>query len=222
MRIYHGSENIIEAPRFGVGNAHNDYGLGFYCTQSKELAKEWACQKNRNGWVNEYELDVSTLSVLDLSDEKYNILHWLSVLMQNRIFSPKSPLGKQNLDFLVQKYSIPYTDYDVIFGYRADDSYFSFASDFLENVIPVQSLASSMKLGKLGIQIVLKSKKAFENLCHTEHEKVPCEIYFSKYKERDTAARSAYLDGLRRVSVSVAVYLVDIVRNPELLSAIRL
>lgn len=29
--IYHGSQNRIETPQYGVGKLHNDYGLGFYC-----------------------------------------------------------------------------------------------------------------------------------------------------------------------------------------------
>lgn len=38
--IYHGSGEIIEKPQFGYGNPKNDYGLGFYCTEDIELAKE--------------------------------------------------------------------------------------------------------------------------------------------------------------------------------------
>ena len=38
MIIYHGSEKIIEKPVFGKGNLRNDYGKGFYCTESEELA----------------------------------------------------------------------------------------------------------------------------------------------------------------------------------------
>lgn len=29
LKLYHGSANIIEKPEFGLGNAKNDYGLGF-------------------------------------------------------------------------------------------------------------------------------------------------------------------------------------------------
>lgn len=222
MVLYHGSEEIIENPIYGFGNVHNDYGVGFYCTQSKPLAMEWACQKNKDGYVNVYEIKTDSLSVLDLSENNFSILHWLSVLMQNRVFSPKSPLGKQNLDFLLNKYNISYEEYDIICGYRANDSYFSFASDFLENIIPIQSLATSMKLGSLGLQVVLKSRKAFERIKYKGNEIVECKLYFPKYKERDTAARSAYLDNLRHVDVKEAIYLVDIIRNPELLNEIRL
>ncbi len=222
MIIFHGSENIIEKPLFGFGNPKNDYGLGFYCTESNELAKEWACQKNKDGFVNSYELKTENLSVLDLSDSNFSILHWLTILMQNRIFSPKSPLGKQNLDFLISHYQINYTEYDIIMGYRANDSYFSFASDFLENIIPIQSLATSMKLGSLGLQVVLKSKKAFENLSYLNSEKAKSEIYYSKYKKRDSSARKSYLENLRHQKPDDSTYLIDIVRKPELLNDIRL
>ncbi|MBP3577789.1 MAG: DUF3990 domain-containing protein, partial [Lachnospiraceae bacterium] len=38
-KLYHGSSNIIEKPVFGYGKKYNDYGLGFYCTDSIEMAK---------------------------------------------------------------------------------------------------------------------------------------------------------------------------------------
>lgn len=39
--IYHGSNKIIEKPLFGFGKTYNDYGLGFYCTEVLDMAKEW-------------------------------------------------------------------------------------------------------------------------------------------------------------------------------------
>ena len=50
--IYHGSPKIISKPLMGSGNPNNDYGLGFYCTESIELAKEWACSVETNGFAN--------------------------------------------------------------------------------------------------------------------------------------------------------------------------
>ena len=52
--LYHGSPKVIEQPRFGFGNPKNDYGLGFYCTESPELAKEWACSVETDGYANKY------------------------------------------------------------------------------------------------------------------------------------------------------------------------
>ena len=42
ITIYHGSEKIVDQPIFGEGKINNDFGLGFYCTESEKLAKEWA------------------------------------------------------------------------------------------------------------------------------------------------------------------------------------
>ena len=143
--------------------------------------------------------------------------------MQNRIFVPKSPAGRSNLDFLINQFSINYQEYDVICGYRADDSYFSFASDFLENIIPIQALATSMKLGSLGIQVVLKSEKAFGAIKYKKSEAADRKIYFQKYKSRDSVARKDYLENLRKMTyTSDSIYLIDIVRKPELLNEIKL
>lgn len=51
--------------------------------------------------------------------------------------------------------------FDLITGYRADDSYFDYAESFLNNGISVEQLARAMRQGKLGEQIVLKSQFAF-------------------------------------------------------------
>ena len=81
--LYHGSEHIIQTPIFGKGALTNDYGRGFYCTESIELAKEWACSKNTSGYANQYEFDMENMSVLNLNDEKYTILTWLAILADN-------------------------------------------------------------------------------------------------------------------------------------------
>jgi hypothetical protein len=86
MLLYHGSRNIIKQPVFGTGNSHNEYGLGFYCTESIDLAKEWACTEETNGYANKYEIDLSGLTSVNLSSDDYNILNWLALLVNNRTF----------------------------------------------------------------------------------------------------------------------------------------
>ena len=48
MIVYHGSDHIIEVPIYNGSKRTNDYGYGFYTTESLELAKEWACSDNTN------------------------------------------------------------------------------------------------------------------------------------------------------------------------------
>lgn len=98
LTLYHGSNHVIEKPLFGYGKIYNDYGLGFYCTKSKDLAKEWAAQENQDGFVNEYRLSFSDteLSILNLNINcencEYPVLNWLYVLTQNRTISNNSQL----------------------------------------------------------------------------------------------------------------------------------
>ena len=158
--IYHGSNKIIEKPLFGFGKTYNDYGLGFYCTEVLDMAKEWGVSKDNDGFANIYEIETGGLSLLDLNSNEYTILHWLGVLLENRIFDITNSLAQEAKEYLLKNFTVPYKDYDIITGYRADDSYFSFAQDFINGAISVRQLGNAMKLGNLGTQFVLKSKKA--------------------------------------------------------------
>ena len=213
LTLYHGSSLIIERPEFGKGNPFNDYGLGFYCTETLELAKEWACSMERDGFANRYSFRIEGLAVLDLSDGRYNILNWLSILLMNRKFNLSSDIAAQGKEYLASTFLPPYENYDVIIGYRADDSYFSFASAFLNNTISLAQLERAMFLGKLGEQVVLKSERAFSRL-HFE-ESIPAErtIYYPKKAARDSEARSAFREERKAAPVRDAVYMIDILRE---------
>ncbi len=138
--------------------------MGFYCTEHIELAKEWACAENRDGFANEYELEMDGLTVLNLSESEYHILNWLAILLENRTFVIERGLPSAAKEYILSEFLPDYEEADVIRGYRADDSYFSFASAFLNNTISLEQLGKAMKLGKLGEQVVIKSRNAFEQL----------------------------------------------------------
>lgn len=192
MLIYHGSKNIIKHPVFGGGKPYNDYGPGFYCTENIELAKEWGCSENDDGYANIYEIDISNLKILNLNDKKYNILHWLALLLQNRTFRITAPIAKDSKTYLINNFSIDTTPYDIIIGYRADDSYFSFAEDFLNNAISLKKLSKAMKLGSLGEQFVLISQKSFNEIKFINAEKALKSKYFVLKTNRDQNARKEY------------------------------
>ena len=191
-KIYHGSEKIIEHPKYGSGKKYNDYGLGFYCTDSLDMAKEWGVSRDKNGYANQYEIDCSNLLILNLNDEHYTILHWLTILLENREFDIPSGLALEAKEYLKNTFSIPYSDYDAIIGYRADDSYFSFAQDFINGTISYRQLNEAMHLGKLGQQFVLKSKKAFDQIRFFGYEVAASDEWFAKKELRDKTARREY------------------------------
>ena len=214
MIIYHGSKDIIEKPEFGKGNKNNDYGLGFYCTENVEIAKEWACSNNEtNGYANQYEINLSAYKVLDLREETYSILNWMALLLKFRTFDVNTPISAQAKEYILENFYVDVEEYDVIIGYRADDSYFSFAKDFINNTISVEQLAEAMHLGELGIQIVLKSKKAFDTVKFICYELAECKEYYVKRVSRDKKARETYLSGHRQNLVTDGLFVMDIIRK---------
>ena len=154
------------------------------------------------------------MKVLDLSDPAYNILNWLTLLIQNRTVTSTMPISKQAQAYLIENFSIDVSDYDVIKGYRADDSYFSFAKDFVNNTISVQQLAKAMKLRKLGIQYMLRTEKAFANLTYVGAQEVDWTIYHAKYLKRDLKARSDYSKSRANLTIdSNELYVLDMIRG---------
>lgn len=213
IHIYHGSTNIIEKPVYGEGKPYNDYGLGFYCTEHIELAKEWACASNKNGYANHYQLEMDGLTVLNLNEDGYNILNWLTILLENRKFVVADGLPQRAKDYLLKNFAVDYKSYDVIVGYRADDSYFSYASDFVNNTLSLNDLGEAMRLGKLGEQVVLKSQGAFEALTFIEAIGVNRNEYYAKYKLRDEEARNKYRQIANQPLAENETYVIDIIRN---------
>lgn len=209
-KIYHGSDKIIEKPRFGFGKIYNDYGLGFYCTENAEMAKEWGVSKDLNGYANAYEIETDDLSVLDLTSDDFTILHWLSVLLENRVFDVNSPLAGEAKNYLMENFQVPYKDFDIITGYRADDSHFSFAQDFINGAISLRQLGNAMKLGKLGTQFVLKSQKAFDSIRFLGYEIAENSEWFIKKESRDKAARRQYFDIEKNRRQKGDLYIVQI------------
>ena len=213
MILYHGSVSIIEQPVFGKGKRHNDYGLGFYCTQSLDLAKEWAVEENRDGYANKYSLDLQGLTMLDLSQKGFTTLHWITLLLQNRVFTLKNDIIKAGKKYLIEHFSLPVKEYDIIKGYRADDSYFAYAESFLNNTISVQRLSEALKLGDLGEQVVLMSEKAFEKFKFSGYEIADAATYYPLRKARNEQARMEFLSNRRGILSPDDLYLNDIIRG---------
>lgn len=215
MYVFHGSDHIVEKPVWNKGKSYNDYGKGFYCTESIEMAKEWACSEKKDGYANAYSIDLEGLKVLKLTDDDYNILNWLAILLENRKFDVSLPVARAARKYIVDNFSINVKKYDVVIGYRADDSYFSFAEDFLNNGISLQQLQKAMCLGKLGEQVVLISKKAFDKIEFSPQmtEFADHSIYYPKKAKRDKEARSQYLDEERFVNDISGLFVREIVQK---------
>ncbi len=214
MMIFHGSEYIIEKPEYGKGSAFNDYGQGFYCTEHIELAKEWACKNKHGGYANKYTIDPSGLQIMDMNNGSYNILNWLAILLENRRFDVDTQIAQNARDYILNYFLPEYRSADVITGYRADDSYFLFARDFINNGLTLQQLSKAMHLGDLGEQVVIRSQKAFERLRFIGYEMAQREEYYRKRKMRDDKARAAYrAEREEMTDPEDEIFIMDIIRQ---------
>ena len=211
ITLFHGSEKVVEVPTHGVGKKTNDFGLGFYCTESEGLAKEWAVSSLRDGFCNRYTLDTEYLNILNLNSPDYTILNWIAVLVEHRLFSIKTPVARRAKRYLIDNFAVNVNAYDLITGYRADDSYFDYAESFLNNGISVEHLARAMQLGKLGEQIVLKSKFAFSRIKFEGFDVAEKEEFYILRKARDDEANGRYLEMLEEESDGL--YIQDIIRG---------
>lgn len=215
MILYHGSSRMVEVPQYGKGRPYNDYGLGFYCTEHKELACEWACvEEGADGFANEYRFDPEGMRILDLSSAPYTVLHWLAVLLEHRLFDVKTPMEVEGKRFLRKRFAVPIDEFDIVIGHRADDSYFTFARSFLRNGISLEQLSRAMRLGDLGKQVMLKSPAAFERIEFLGAEAVAGEHYYPKRLARDERARALYREEAQRQGIE-GIYLRDLLQGRE-------
>lgn len=125
------------------------------------------------------------MNILNLSSPEYTIPNWIAVLVTHRLFSIKASVAQGAKRYLIDKFSVNVDAYDMIIGYRADDSYFDYAESFL---ISLEQLAETMRLGKLGEQIVIKFPFAFSHLVYEGFDIAEREQYYVPRKARDDTA----------------------------------
>jgi len=204
----------VAFPSLSKGRPHNDFGRGFYCTDNSKLAAEWACKNRSDGFVNEYGFEPSGLRTLDLLDGSFTVLHWIALLLKNRTFALQLDAARQAREFLLDNYLVDTTNFDIVIGYRADDSYFSYAQAFVENGLPIRLLGRALQLGNLGEQTVLVSDRAFECLRFEQARMVRSAEYYPRFKQRDSDARMGYREMLAKAPIQKDdLFIFDIMRK---------
>ena len=212
--LFHGSDKIVQWPTKKGGRLHNDYGQGFYCTPNLELAREWACTELPSAFVNHYSFEPSfELKICDLSGPDYHILNWLALLLVNRVFQVEIDAPAAIKDYIIQEFLPDVSGFDIIRGYRADDSYFQYAKFFLYGGMNTDQLSRALRLGNLGEQIFLQSDKAFEALVFLTAEDVDRSVYLPKRRAREQKAREDFLKIKEGPKVFEGIFAIDIYRN---------
>ena len=134
-------------------------------------------------------------------------------MTRHRTYWQDGSISEEAKDYLQKNFCVDMAEYDIIMGYRADDSYFTFAQDFISNVIPLGKLKTAMHLGELGVEVVLKSRRAFESIRFQGYEEAEPEIYYAKKSERDIRARKAYRSEKSSDDLINDIYMIDIMRE---------
>lgn len=198
--LYHGSNHEIRNPVYQGGYKLNDYGPGFYATTIKEKAEEWALLKSGDSIVNTYELDINGLKVCNLDD--YGPLAWIAEVLKNRGLKDEDKEYIKIMNEFIGKYRINTNNYDIIYGYRADDSYFMIIRAFLHNMLTADEVVQYFYRGKLGKQVFLKSQRAFKNIIFSRSSKVSnARLQYAKNSDKE--ARASVEKVLRRREVEL-------------------
>jgi hypothetical protein len=158
-------------------------------------------------------LDLSALTLCNISSEKYNILNWLALLLTNRNFRISNDVAAGAKAYLLSEFMPAVEGADILIGYRADDSYFSYANAFLNNTLSLEQLETAMRLGNLGEQTVLISEKAFSQIRFQTKHIAQANVYYAKRMARDREARQIYRAQHSLQQTMDAVYVMDIIRG---------
>lgn len=126
LLVYHGSTQVVENPSCSKGRNNLDFGKGFYVTNRKEQAIQWAKlaaqRQNLPAYVNCYVLDKEKL----LSEARCKIFtsyneEWLSFIVANR----------QGLDWA--------KEYDYIEGGVANDRVIDTVNLYIAGLMDIQT-----------------------------------------------------------------------------------
>ncbi len=148
MRLYHGSDQIVEKPRILEPNRRMDFGKGFYTTQSYKQAERWARDVRRkrgadHAYVSEYEYNESgrlRVLVFDGPTEE-----WLDFVETNRL--------KGDLH-----------DYDIVIGPVADEGVYYVLLLYESGAISSEETIIRLEAARLDGQVLFHTDKSLDDI----------------------------------------------------------
>jgi hypothetical protein len=148
MKLYHGSNVIVDKPKLIRQNRFLDFGYGFYTTTNREQAENFAKKvasrnKSRRATLNIYKID---------EEAAFSQCKWLS------FESPDEKL----LDFVAANRQGTYQgeQYDLIYGAVANDDVYRTITLYMTGVLSKSQTLEALKIRKLFNQLVFATDKA--------------------------------------------------------------
>lgn len=155
MKLYHGSNVAVKAPRILESDRRLDFGTGFYLTSSYEQAEKWAkltCKRRGNGKqvITVYDLDENILPNLKIRRFDDASIEWLQYVSANRNIK----------DFN--------DDLDIVVGPVANDRTMPVIRLFFSGIYDEAETIKRLIPQKLKDQYVFKTKEALKALTFSE------------------------------------------------------
>lgn len=142
MKLYHGSNVVVENPEVLVMGFYKDFGYGFYCTSLEKQARKWALTKKGKSIVSVYD---------------YNAIDDLAVLS-----FPE--MTEEWLDFVINCRRGISHNLDIVEGPMADDQIWDYVEDLLEGSITREAFWVLAKFKRPSHQIVFCTPKALQTI----------------------------------------------------------
>ncbi|WP_400148448.1 MULTISPECIES: DUF3990 domain-containing protein [Methanomassiliicoccales] len=152
MKVYHGSDTVVQKPRILHSKRRMDFGSGFYTTQSRTQAEKWARSVRRRrdspeAFVTEFDYE---------EKPEMNVL----------IFD--GPFAEW-FDFIIRNRKGTFThDYDIIIGPVADDSVYDTLFLFESGYITREEAIRKLNSAKLDGQILFHTDKSLECITYID------------------------------------------------------
>jgi hypothetical protein len=183
MLLYHTGFEEIKVPDIHFGRKNADFGQGFYLSTDLDFTKRWAkIRKDRDTYINKYELDLDAVKVLKLDrDQK-----WYEYINNNR--NNKADI---------------YAEYDVIIGPIAIDTIYDMYGITTSGFISAEDALKILSIGPVYTQVTLKTEKAVEALSFISSEIVDADIVAS-YREKVKLEEDAFQEEFAKVMEEIA------------------
>ena len=152
MKLYHGSNVVIEKIDLAKCKPYKDFGQGFYLTEIKEQAFEMAKRTAKiyggNPVVNEFEFDELALGNLNVKCFDEPSEEWALFVMANR--------SKNNVH--------PTHMFDIVIGPVANDTIATLFRNFDDGIIDLSMLVNGLRYKKISSQYFFHSAVAIKYL----------------------------------------------------------
>ena len=159
MIVYHGGTQRIEHPLVHLGRAGLDFGQGFYVTDIRQQAEDWADRMSRirlePAIVNEYELNMERVKQAFAYHhfEKYDE-EWLRFIVDNRTGTNS---GLQ---------------YDVVEGGVANDRVIDTVEAYMADLMPLETALKYLSQHQPNNQLCIRLQKVIDE----------CMVFTGSYK----------------------------------------